>query len=222
MTAKLKTKPNRPRQAPHEAADGPQRRCIVTRRSVPAAELIRFVRAPDGSVVPDLKHRLPGRGVWVSAERGAVDKAVRGNLFARGLGGDARPDRALADTVGALLKESALGALGLERRAGRLAVGFFEVEGLLRRGGAALLVHAAQAAEDGVRKLAQAAHAGGGAPETCRAFTAAELGLALGRENVIHAALERGRGGEGAVRRCRTYQMYSGGADAGQVAGPSE
>lgn len=222
MTASPKTSPRRPRPTPDEAADTPHRRCIVTRRSAPAAELIRFVRAPGGAVVPDLKRRLPGRGVWVSAERWAVDKAARRNLFARVLGGDARPDAALAETVGALLRESALGALGLERRAGRLAVGFAEVEALLRRGGGALVLHAADAAGDGVRKLAQAAHAGGGAPATCRVFTAAELGLALGRENVIHAALERGRGGDGAVRRCRAYEAYSGGVDAGPGAGRSE
>jgi uncharacterized protein len=228
MTLKAKASPKAPRPAPKpegevaEVDTGPERgqprrRCIVTRRVAPPDELIRFVLAPDGAVVPDLKRRLPGRGAWVTAERWAVDKAARRNAFARALKAPARPSPGLADEVGERLKESALGALGLERRAGRLAVGFAEVDALLRRGRADVVLHAAEAATDGRRKLDQAAHAGGRRVAVCRAFTAAELGLALGRENVIHAAIEQGRGSEGAARRCLAYEHYL--AEAGQVLG---
>ncbi len=219
MTAKVKTRPPQTPEA-GDTDDGPggrmpERRCIVTRQVRPVGELIRFVAAPDGSVVPDLKRRLPGRGVWVTATRDAVTKAVAKSLFARALKAPAKAPAELADNVGRLLRDAALGGLGLERRAGRLKLGFADVEALLRRGRAVLVIHAADAAADGVRKLEQAAHAGGSRPVTCRAFTGEELGLALGRENVIHAALERARGGEAAAERCRAYERYSGLAHGG-------
>lgn len=215
--------PGQPPEALPETDRGPggqapERRCIVTRSSRPPEEMIRFVGAPDGTVAPDLKNRLPGRGAWVTARRWAVEEAVRRNLFARALKARVSPAPDLADQVAARLRDAALGALGLERRAGRLAVGFSEVEALTRRGDAALVIHAAEAAADGVRKLEQAAHAAGpGSLRGCRAFTAAELSLALGGGNVIHAALERGRGSVAAVRRCLAYECYL--ADAGEPAG---
>lgn len=228
MKEKAKARPRAPGPHPSPEDEGgevdcgplrrrPLRRCIVTRRVAPPDELVRFVLAPDGTVVPDLKRRLPGRGAWVTAQHRTVAEAVRRNAFGRALKAPARPSPELADEVGARLKESALGALGLERRAGRLAVGFAEVDALLRRGGASVVLHAAEAAEDGMRKLDQAAHAGGGGVSVCRAFTAAELGLALGRENVIHAALERARGSESAARRCLVYDGYL--AEAGELLG---
>jgi uncharacterized protein len=193
------------------------RRCIVTRTVGPPDGMIRFVMAPDGTMVPDLKRRLPGRGAWVTAQRATVAEAVRRGAFARALRRPVQAAADLADQVADRLRETALGALGLERRAGRLAVGFGEVDALLRRGGARLVLHAAEAAADGMRKIDQAAHAGGDRPEICRAFTAAELGLALGGGNVIHAALERGRGSDAAARRCLAYELYL--ADAGEHAG---
>ncbi len=175
--------------------------------------MIRFVVGPDGAVVPDLKQRLPGRGAWVTAQHWAVAEAVRRNAFSRAFKAAVRPAPDLADEVAERLKEAALGVLGLERRAGRLAVGFAEVEALLRRGAARVVLHAREAADDGVRKLSQAAHAGGGHVAVCRGFAGAELGLALGRQNVIHAGLERGRSSEAAAGRCLKYEHYL--ADAG-------
>lgn len=194
----------------------PMRRCIATRQSRPVDALIRFVRAPDGTVVPDIRQRLPGRGVWVTARRDLVAEAVRKRLFGRAFRAEARVADDLADMVGAQLREAALGALGLERKAGRLVLGFAEVDGRLRRGTVGLLLHATDAAADGVRKLDQAAHAGrpagGGVPARCRAFTSAELGLALGRSNVIHAALETGGASGAAIARCRRYESYMNGS----------
>lgn len=184
----------------------------MTRQSRPVDELVRFVRGPDGAVVPDIRQRLPGRGVWVTARRDLVADAARKRLFGRAFRAEARAADDLSETVGAQLREAALGALGLERKAGRLALGFAEVDARLRRGAVALLLHAADAAADGVRKLDQAAHAGGIAPPVCRVFTSAELGLALGRANVIHAALETGGASGAVIARCRRYETYVNGS----------
>ncbi|TCT11983.1 hypothetical protein EDC22_103296 [Tepidamorphus gemmatus] len=180
----------------------------MTRRSLPVGELVRFVLGPDGAVVPDIRQRLPGRGVWVTARRELVAEAVRKRMFGRAFRAEARAGEDLAELVGSQLRQSALGALGLERKAGRLALGFAEVDARLRRGSVALLLHASDAAADGVRKLDQAAHAGGKVPPVCRVFTSAELGLALGRANVVHAALDTGGASGAAIARCRRYETY--------------
>ncbi|ESR25869.1 putative nucleic-acid-binding protein implicated in transcription termination [Lutibaculum baratangense AMV1] len=188
---------------------GPFRRCIVTRESRPADGLLRFVRAPDGAVVFDLKRRLPGRGAWVEARAESVAIAARKNHFARAFKARSVPPADLDDQVRDRLAGAALGALGLERRAGRLAVGFADCEALLRKGRAVLLLHAAGAAADGIRKLDQAAHSGGTTPFVSRSFTAREMSLAFGRGNVIHAALEASPGSEAVVARTRLFENYT-------------
>ncbi|WP_436643638.1 RNA-binding protein [Microbaculum sp. FT89] len=204
----------------------PQRRCIVTRRSLPVDDLIRFARAPDGSVVPDLRRRLPGRGVWVSADRRVVAEAARKKLFSRAFRAESRTSDDLADNVGMQMKDLALGRLGLERKAGRLAVGFAEVDAMLRGGRAALVLHASDAAADGLRKLDQAAYAGARAgaetPYRCRAFTSAEMSLALGRGNVIHAALEKGGASGAVIARCRLVDRYFGEVEGAADLSPDE
>jgi predicted RNA-binding protein YlxR (DUF448 family) len=206
------------------------RRCIVTRESKPVDELIRFARAPDGTVVPDLRRRLPGRGAWVTAKRDTVAEAARRKLFGRAFRDDCRAPDDLADSVGALIRKAALQSLGLERKAGRLAIGFSECESLLRAGRAAMVLHASDAAPDGVRKLNQAAHAGarsnvrddGGAAFVCRAFTSAEMSLALGRGNVIHAALEKGGASDAVIARCHRVERYFGGFEQAGCGKPAE
>lgn len=212
--------PGSPDAGPLDKGPGdraPQRRCIVTRLSQPVDGLIRFVRAPDGTVVPDLRRRLPGRGAWIGAERRLVAEAQRKKLFGRAFRTDARAPDDLADQVGALLCQAALDRLGLERKAGRLRLGFTEVDRLLRSGDCVLLVTAIDAAEDGVRKIGQAAHAGGHTgertPYTCRAFTMVELGLAFGRGNVIHAALQQGGASDAVIASCRRLDRYLGPAE---------
>jgi uncharacterized protein len=200
----------------------------VTRQSRPVDELVRFARSPDGIVVPDLKARLPGRGAWVGAERARVAEAARKGLFSRAFKAASHPPADLADQVGALIRQAALARIGMERKAGRIAVGFAEVDALLRRGRAGLVLHASDAAADGVRKLDQAAHAGAGAPAVCRAFTSAEMSLALGRGNVIHAALEKGGVSDAVIQRCRRVERYFGGfepterVETAEFAGRSE
>jgi predicted RNA-binding protein YlxR (DUF448 family) len=191
--------------------------CAVTRAVMPEARLIRFVAAPDGAIVPDLKARLPGRGIWVGATREAVAEAVKRNVFSRGLKCATRPAGDLPAIVEARLREQALGRLGLARKAGAVVAGFAKVEAAVAHDRLAALVVASDAAADGVRKVAQAVRRrfGNGAPfPVIRLFSAAELGLAIGRPDVIHAAVLQGPAGisftEAAVR-LRRYSGASGG-----------
>jgi predicted RNA-binding protein YlxR (DUF448 family) len=205
MTAVTKRTPRRPpardgltsRPADGPGADGapgPLRRCLVTGESLPPERLVRFVVGPDGDVVPDLARELPGRGVWVTATRAALDEAVRRKVFGRAFarhGGPANPTvpADLADRVERLLARRAAHWLGLARRAGHVVAGYEKVREAIAAGEVRLLVAAADGSPDGRRKVA------GLAPrlEVVDALNGAELSMALGRENVVHAALQPGR-----------------------------
>ncbi len=180
-----------------------ERTCIVTREVCDPARLIRFVAGPDGSVVPDLKRKLPGRGVWVTASRDHVQRAVEKTLFARGLKANAKADQALAGQVEALLLETALGALGFARKAGQCVTGSGKTESAIRSGKVLSILHASDGAEDGLRKIRQAAKAaadGDMAVPVWRVFTTEQASLALGVPHAIHAVLSEG----GAARKCNT------------------
>jgi predicted RNA-binding protein YlxR (DUF448 family) len=172
---------------------GRQRRCIVTGEVVPESRLIRFVAAPDGDIVPDVAARLPGRGLWLSASRDAVNKAVAKRLFARAAKAEIRAGADLADRAEKALVTRMLGDLGLARRAGTLLLGFDNVlRGLESAAPPRLLIEALDGSQDGKRKLYAAAHRLGLDCVVVECLTSAELGLALGRENVIHAAVQPG------------------------------
>jgi predicted RNA-binding protein YlxR (DUF448 family) len=160
------------------------------------ARLIRFVAGPDGEVAPDLARRLPGRGLWVAADRASVETAARKGLFSRGAKAKLTAPVDLADKVEALLKARLLAGLGLARKAGQLALGFEKVLSQVAAGRAAVLVEAADGSQDGRRKLAAAARKLALPPRLVGVFTSAELGLALGGENVIHTAFLAGRGAD--------------------------
>lgn len=171
-----------------------ERRCIVAGEVLPEARLLRFVVAPDGYVVPDVEAKLPGRGLWVRAERAAIAKAAAKNLFAKAAKAPVKADPNLAGTAEARLVDRILGLMGLARRAGELILGFDQVEKALRgQNPPPLIVEAAEAAADGRRKLQAAATAKAHVPFVIGALSSAELSLALGRENVVHAALKPGR-----------------------------
>jgi len=192
------------------------RTCIVTRRPAGPDELIRFVVGPDRAVVPDLKRNLPGRGCWVTADREHVDKAVKKGAFARALKAELTVPPDLGGMVDRLLGKSALGALGLARKAGMVALGATKVEASVRSGAALLVLHAAEASEDGLRKIAQArratAHIGGPEIRAYKLFSEQELGLALGGTNVIHAAVLAGDAGRAAEKRMVALDRYRGGS----------
>jgi len=192
------------------------RTCIVTRRQGEPDELIRFVVGPDSSVVPDLKRSLPGRGCWVTADRLHVDKAAARNLFAKSFKAKVAVPPDLGAMVDALLARSALGSLGLARKAGLVALGAAKVEANVRAGKALLVMHADEASQDGVRKITSArratAHLGGPAIPAYKLFSEAELGLALGGTNVIHAAVLAGDAGRAVLRRTVALDRYRGGS----------
>ncbi len=170
-----------------------ERRDVVSGEVMDEAKLIRFVAGPDGAVVPDLARKLPGRGVWVAADRASVEAAAKKNLFARSAKAKlfAPPD--LADQVETLLRRRLLSGLGLARRAGDLTSGFEKVSASLHSGKAAWLIEATDGAADGRRKILAVARKQPRPPGVVGLFTAEELGLALGLENVIHTAFLAGR-----------------------------
>lgn len=175
------------------------RRCALTRRRVAKDALIRFVISPDGTVVPDIKEKLPGRGVWLNATHDTVANATKRNVFAQALKAKVSVPENLAVQVDRLLADAALSALALANKAGEVVFGAAKIEETIRKDRVIALVHAKEAAEDGRRKLdGKALAMTGGAPiPAIRVFTESELGLASGRTNVIHAALIQG----GAARK---------------------
>jgi uncharacterized protein len=171
------------------AVEAPQRRCLVTREIKGQDQMIRFVLDPGGQVVPDLDGRLPGRGMWLSADRNVLNKAVAANLFARAARAPARPEPDLAGQVERLLVSRALACLGLARRAGQVTMGFEQVRACLRLSAAGVLIAAADSSADGRGKLRRLA----GDLPVITAFSQAELGGALGREGLVHVAVAPGR-----------------------------
>ena len=192
------------------------RTCIVTRRQSEPDELIRFVVGPDKVVVPDVKRNLPGRGCWVTADRQHVEKAAKKGAFAKAFKAEVIVPPDLGAMVDMVLAKSALGALGLARKAGAVALGATKVEAGIRSGAAVLALHALEASEDGIRKIAQArratAYAGGPAIAAYKLFSEAEMGLALGGTNVIHAAVLAGDAGKAVQKRMVALDRYRGGS----------
>ena len=173
--------------------DERERRDIVTGEIMPEHRLVRFVANPDGQIVPDVAAKLPGRGLWVEATRAAIATAVQKKLFARAAKANVSAGGDLADRTEKALLSRMLGDLGLARRSGAATMGF---DNVLRALDSArppgLLVEAQDGSGDGKRKLYNAAHARSLKPVVVECLTSAELGLALGRENVVHAAVQPG------------------------------
>ena len=192
-----------------------ERTCIVTRQSGPPDALIRFVRAPDGTVTPDLRRKLPGRGVWVTASSARVAEAIKKGAFARGFKAASNAPASLAGDVDALLARDALSSLSMANKAGAVTSGFSKVEAAVAAGKHPVLLHAADAAADGGRKMRQVffrtmrENAGLKGIEV-RLFDSAQLGLALGRPHVIHAALAAGPATDAFRARCEKLLGYRG------------
>jgi uncharacterized protein len=202
------------------------RTCIVTRTSGTADELIRFVAAPDGTVAPDLKRALPGRGCWVMATRAMVDEAVKRQLFKRALKDDVIASPHLGALVDQLLVKSALGSLGLSRKAGQITTGSAKIDAAIRSGEARMVLHSTEAASDGIRKLDQArkavASSGGPVIPSHTLFTTAQMDLALGGTNVIHAAALAGSAGENLKKRIAALTRYRGNLAMEQAQNPMD
>jgi predicted RNA-binding protein YlxR (DUF448 family) len=182
--------------------------------------MIRFVLGPEDIVYPDLKHKLPGRGVWVTARADMVEEAVRRRLFARAFKAEAKAPATLGEDIARLLREDMRQALALANKAGAVVTGFAKVESVIAEKPLAALIHAAEAADDGRRKLAgQLRKRFGDAISDVPVIADLsndELGLALGRSHVIHAALVAGAGSDGFLTRWHRYRSYCG-TDAGSL-----
>jgi uncharacterized protein len=191
---------------------GPQRTCIATGETGAPDRMIRFVVGPEGDVVPDLARRLPGRGLWVKAERAAVERAVAKNLFARAARASVKPAADLAERVERLLLERTLADLSRARRAGRAVAGFVRVEQMVGQRRAGLLVVADEADGDGLGKLKAS-----GLP-IARLGDATALGGIFGREQAVYVAVARDDAGgafieriEAGAARWRGYRLNSDG-----------
>ncbi|MCW2314531.1 hypothetical protein SAMN06265338_102256 [Rhodoblastus acidophilus] len=191
---------------------GPERTCAVTREKAPFEDLVRFVLGPDHEVVPDIKRKLPGRGVWVSLSRQCVAQAVKKQVFARGLKDKAVAAPDLPDLVDDLLRRDALQALSIANKAGLVTTGFVKVEKAIEAGDVGALLHARDGKADGKRKLGQALRRVYG-PESkpeIGLFSTEEIDAALGRGHVVHAALGNGAATKVLLASCRRLAVYRG------------
>jgi uncharacterized protein len=200
--------------------DGNGRMCIVTRESGSPDELIRFVAGPDGSVVPDLKRELPGRGCWVKIDRSLVEKAVAKKFFARALKADVKAADDLGERVERLFLQQLLQMMNMARKAGQLVIGSAKVDAAIRSGAALAVFHSTDAAADGVRKIDQARKAWHLGMETeeeipsFRLFSESEMEGVMGQNAFIHAAVLAGQAGEGVVKRAKMLEQYRNGGQS--------
>ncbi|MDR6293723.1 hypothetical protein E9232_006274 [Inquilinus ginsengisoli] len=173
-------------------ANGPLRRCIATAAVRPKAELIRFVVGPEGEIVPDLAEKLPGRGLWVAADRAALQRAVTKKLFARAARESVKVPDDLVERVEALLFRNCIDLIGMARRAGQAVAGYEKVHAWLVEGRVAVLLGASDGAMDGRGKLAALASSIPSQPRLVETFSADTLGMAFARDRMVHAAVARG------------------------------
>ncbi|MBB3311412.1 hypothetical protein FHT78_003177 [Rhizobium sp. BK196] len=217
MTAKPDTSPEDDDLAGYDVNG---RMCIVTRESGLPDELIRFVAAPDGTVVPDLKRELPGRGCWVKIDRSLVERAVAKKLFARALKADVKAAEDLGERVERLFLQQLLQMMNMARKAGQLVTGSAKVDAAIRSGAALAVFHSTDAAADGVRKIDQARKAWHLGMETeeeipsFRLFSESEMEGVMGQNAFIHAAVLAGQAGEGVVKRAKMLEQYRNGGQS--------
>lgn len=200
------------RQAKREETDEGRRTCVVTRQACSPDDLIRFVLDPEGRVVPDLRRRLPGRGVWVTACAGVVAKAVATRSFSRGFKTAVQAAADLPAQVDELMRRDALQSLSFANKAGLVVLGAAKVESAVENERPAALLQARDGAEDGARKIRQRLTRRWGEAGTqlpwIDIFEASELDLALGRSNVIHGLLKTGSASTSFLARWRRLARY--------------
>jgi uncharacterized protein len=198
-----------------KVAPGMERHCALTRTLKPVDDLIRFVVGPGDEAVPDIKRKLPGRGIWITATRAALDDAVKRNVFARGFKRSVRVAANLPAVTERMLERCALDALAIAGKAGQVIGGFAKVEAAMDRDDLRALIHAADAAADGKRKLDAALQRK--TPEKSHeiaiieGLTGAQLDLALNRPNVVHAALLAGPVSDTFLARAKRLERFRSG-----------
>ena len=193
---------------------GSERTCIVTGTKGAPEAMLRFALAADGTVVPDVRRKLPGRGVWTRLSAEAVRRAAARGAFSRAFRADAKAPPELASKVEKLLEKDALQTLSMANKAGLATAGAFKVDAAIEKGDIAALITASDAAADGRAKRNQALKAklGGRAGTIARinVFSSSQLGLALGKANVIHAALKCGAASSAFLARAERLRLYRG------------
>jgi len=207
-----------------------ERTCILSRRTAPREGLIRLALGPDGQVAPDVRARAPGRGAWIGVGRKALDEAnakgkLKGALARAFKTGEIEVPADLGERIETTLRAQALDRLGLEARSGTLVTGAERVETAARQGKVRMLIHAADAGEDGRKRLDQAWRVGGGGPQGL-VFPEGRtiLSVALGRENVVHIALTDAAAARRVTHAIDRWQAFidpDAGLDGGDAAGPS-
>lgn len=196
------------------------RRCIVTRQALEKAAMIRFVLDPEGRVVPDLKGKLPGRGLWVTADRAVLAEAAKRNDFAKAARQSAKVPADLVERVAELARREVAELIGLARKSGQLRAGFEKVQIALEAGKVRVLIAASDGAEDGRGKLARLASrtGAGSGVEIVAPLTAAELAQALGREHAVHAAVAPSGIADRIIAACRRLSgLQAGGLQVGAL-----
>lgn len=192
----------------------PERICALTRIRRADADLLRFAVDPHNRVVPDIHRKLPGRGLWLKPTREAVLEAVKRKVFAHGFKAQVEADAGLADLIDRLLMAAALQSLSMAKKAGQTVTGFTKIEKLIGQGGITAILHAADAGADGCQKIDQkyraAARSRGENTTILSVFSSSQLSMALGRENVIHAALINSAISDACLRTISRWQIYNG------------
>ncbi|MEO1066256.1 MAG: RNA-binding protein [Pseudomonadota bacterium] len=190
----------------------PERTCIVQRVTKHPNEMIRFVLDPDNAVTPDIKGTLPGRGVWVTATKADIDIAVEKRLFSREFKTNAQTASDLATRVDQLIEQSTLRSLSLTAKAGLVTTGFAKVMAALDKRSAVALLFAQDGADDGIRKVRQKLKALGQVDRVSvhQSLHSEQMALALGRVNVIHAALRDGGAAKLCLATLRKLELYRG------------
>lgn len=194
---------------------GSERRCIASGEVKDKSVLVRFALSPDGVVTPDIVGKLPGRGVWVSANRFALDKAIKTGAFNRGFKSKVTVPADLMDVVEHLLARKVLGLLTMALKSGHILMGFDQVKSAAKGDYIAWRIEASDGSSDGRSKIrvltkAVSRELGQPIPKVVGCFSASELGQALGRETVVHAALKAGplaKAFSGAVRRLSGFRV---------------
>ncbi|MEL6724993.1 MAG: RNA-binding protein [Pseudomonadota bacterium] len=171
---------------------GPVRQCAVTRERLAADALIRFVRSPDGTVVPDVFGKLPGRGAWITANQTHLVEGLESGAFSRAYKAPSLPMDGLIDEVERQLLQRCIGLLGMAKKSGIAVLGFDQVRAYIRKAEPGWLIEARDGAEDGRNKVHFLAKAIYEDVKVAGALSSAELGVAFGRQHVIHALLEQG------------------------------
>lgn len=200
---------------------GPERTCAATGFKGPPEAMLRFALSANGVVTPDVRRRLPGRGVWLRLDAATVRQAAAKSVFARAFRAKAEAAPGLADEVDRLLEADALQFLSLVNKAGQVVAGAAKVEAAIAAGKAVGLVHASDGGTDGIDKLDRLLrrHGGGAGGPSINIFASRQLDLALGRTNVIHAALIAGAASAAFLAKAeRLMQFRAGGATPATVA----